>query len=140
VQAGSLRYRLPAWLAIVAAATSIPTVAISASTAATAAAIATTAAIATAAATIVAAATARTAISPRTRFIHRQISTFEVLAVELLDSCRRFFRRGHLDKAKAARATGHAILDHLGRFNVTCLREMLSQIVAGCLEGEVSYI
>jgi hypothetical protein len=118
---------LPAWLAIVAAATSIPTVAISASTAAsTAAAIATTAAIATAAATIVAAATARTAISPRTRFIHRQISTFEVLAVELLDSCRRFFRRGHLDKAKAARATGHAILDHLGRFNVARLREMVS--------------
>jgi hypothetical protein len=97
---------LPPWFAVVAAGATI-TVAIAAATAATAI---TTAAAVTSAATVSA---AWTTIGAWARFIHSQVTTTELFAVKLIDCGGRLFRRGHLDEAKAPRATGHAIFDHL---------------------------
>src|SRR5712691_7824972 len=94
--------RLPARFAVVARGT------ITILVATTATAIATSAAIAAASATTPTAISARSVCS-RPRFIHGQIASAELFAVELLDRRGCFFRRGHLDKAKAARATRHPI-------------------------------
>jgi hypothetical protein len=134
---------LPAWFAIVAARSTIAITIAAAPTTATAATTitATTAAAVTATATAAAAITATAAaISARARFIHRQISAIEILAVELLDRRRCFFRRGHFDETKAARTTGHAVFDDLSRFHIARLREVIAQIVASRLEREISYV
>jgi hypothetical protein len=135
----SLLLVLPAWFAVVAARSTIAvTIATTAAAAATTATITATAAVtATVAAATV---TATTAIRPRASFVNRQIPAVEIFAVELLDCRRGFFRRSHLDKPKASRATRHPIFDYLGRLNRAGLRKVIAQIVAGCLKGEISYI
>jgi hypothetical protein len=75
----------------VAPAATATTVAATSAAAITATTTATIAA-ASAAAAIVTTTAAGRAISARARFIDRQITTLEVLAVELLDGCCRFFR------------------------------------------------
>jgi hypothetical protein len=134
-----LPWLLPAWFAVVAAGTPI-TIAIAAATATAAAAtITTTTAAVTATVATATVATAPT-IRPRPSFIDGQIAAVKVLAVELLDCRRCFFRRSHLDEAEASRATCHPIFDDLGRLNRAGLREMIAQVVAGCLKGEISYV
>ena len=99
-----LRRSLPARFAVVARGTAITVLIATPATA-----------IATAAATIAATATTSTAItaagsiSARPRFIHGQVASGELFAVKLFDRRGSFFRRGHFDKAKAARATRHPI-------------------------------
>ena len=133
--------QLPPGFAIVSAATTITTVAISSSvTPASSATVTTAAAIATTATAIVATAAAGSAISSRARFVDRQIATLEVFPIELFDGRRSLFGRGHFHKTKTSGTSGHAVLDHLRRFNIAGLREMISQIIAGRLEGEVSDI
>src|SRR5687767_14320454 len=99
-----------------------------------------TAAATTVAATATAAVTTTAAISSGASLVNRQIAAVEVLAVELLDGCSRFFRSRHLDKAETSRATGHAIFYDLSRFNVTRLGKVLAQIIAGRLEREISHV
>jgi hypothetical protein len=119
--------------------------------ASTAAATATAAAVTTAAAAVsataaaaiatTAAAIATTApISSGTSFVDRQIAAVKILAIELLDSGRRFVRGRHLDKAKASRASRHAIFYDLSRFNISRLGKELAQIIAGRLEREISHV
>jgi len=97
--------QLPPWFAVVAAGA---TIAVTIAASATTTAITTTAAVTTAASM-----SAWTAIGARARFIHSQVTTAELFAVKLIDCGGRLFRRGHLDKAKASRATCHAIFDNL---------------------------
>src|SRR6266849_1711865 len=97
------RRSLPARFAVVARGTAITVlVATAATSVATAAAIAATATTSTAI-------TAAGSISARPRFIHGQVASGELFAVKLFDRRGCFFRRGHFDKAKAARATRHPI-------------------------------
>ena len=98
-----------------------------------------TAATTTVAATATAAVATSAAISSGARFINRQIAAVEVLAVELLNGCSRFFRGRHLDKAETSRATRHAVFYDLSRFNVTRLGKVLAQIIAARLEREISH-
>src|SRR2546425_11713796 len=98
--------QLPPWFAVVAAGA---TIAVTIAASATTTAITTTAAVTTAASM----SAAWTAIGAGARFIHSQVTTAELFAVKLIDCGGRLFRRGHLDKAKASRATCHAIFDNL---------------------------
>jgi hypothetical protein len=134
--------QLPAWFAIVTAGPTFATVFVATATATAVTTTTAAAAVATAATTVTAAAvaTAGTAIGSRASFVNRKVAPFKILAVELFNCRCGLFRRGHLDETEASRAAGHAIFDHLRRFNISCLREMLAQIITSCLEGEVSYI
>jgi hypothetical protein len=115
--------RLPPGFAVIPAGTAIvipfvPT----ATTSAAATTVSATAAVA--AATTVSATT--TAISSWASFVDRQIAAVEVLAIELLNGCSRFFRGRHLDKAETSRSARHAIFYDLSRFNVTRLGKVLA--------------
>ena len=113
-------------------------VTISSAAATTTAAVAASAAIATA---ITATAIAATRpISARASFVNGEIATVEVFPIELFDGRSRFFGRCHLDKAESSRASSHAILDHLGRFNVARFGKVIFQVITGRLEREISYI
>jgi len=122
--------KLPPWFAVVAAGATIA-VAIAAST--------TTPAITPAAAVTAAASlsAAGTAIGARARFIHSQVTTAELFAVKLINCGGRLIGRSHLDKAKASRATRHAIFDHLRRLDIAYLRKVISQVITGSLERKV---
>jgi hypothetical protein len=93
---------LPAWFAIISAGASFTAVAVATTAATTTTAVTTTATVTATAATVIPTAATRTTVRAGTSFIHRQVTTLEILAVELLNRCRRFFRRGHLDKAEAS--------------------------------------
>jgi len=120
--------KLPPWFAVVAAGATIA-VAIAASTTTPAPAAAVTAAASLS--------TAGAAISARARFIHSQVTTAELFAVKLINCGGRLIGRSHLDKAKASRATRHAIFDHLRRLDIAYLRKVISQVITGSLERKV---
>jgi hypothetical protein len=135
-----LRYDLPPWFAVVPAGPALAAISISTATTAAAAAINASATESTAVYAATATIATPAAISSGASFVDRQIAAVEILAVELLDRRGRFFRGRHLDEAEASRATRHTILDHLGRFNIASLGEVVAQIVAGRLEREISHV
>ena len=65
------------------------------------------------------------------RQIDRQCSLTQFLAVEAADRLLRVRLRAKLDKGKAFRLAGIAILDHGYRRDITCLREQFTQFVFG---------
>ena len=100
---------------------------------------------ATATATVAAATTAAVALTrstcgevfARTRFVHGEVATMEVLAVELADRRLCLSIAGHGDEAEAAGVSGHFILHEgcLGDAAGAC-KEIL-KIVFGGVEGKI---
>jgi hypothetical protein len=110
-------------------------------TPATAAAISTTTAISAAAAPV--AATAAIASSTaaalfRTRFIHDDAATHEVLAIERLNCAGGFLIVGHFDETKTPKLSRHLIANQcdVGPGN-TRLREPTAQILLGRLKWQI---
>jgi hypothetical protein len=94
-----------------------------------AAAAATTAAATgtTAAAAATTAATAATSL----RFLHGDLTSLNVTAVELLDRALCFSLARHLDETEPARPAGLAVHDHLRLGDLSDLREQIAQIELG---------
>src|SRR5258708_281435 len=73
-------------------------------------------------------------------FVDFQRAPAHFLAVEFLDGRRAFFLGRHLDKAKAARATGFTIFNQGYAFDCARLREHCLEIAARRVEREISDI
>jgi hypothetical protein len=98
---------------------------------------------ATTTATVSAAATATTAafaLFHRTRFVHGQGATIDLLAMEFRDGRLRFFGSAHLHEAKAAGTSRHAIIDHLNPRDVARLGKEIGQVVFRHAEGQIAHI
>jgi hypothetical protein len=72
-------------------------------------------------------------------FINRQSPALEILLVKHADCLGCIILRTHLNKRKAARAPGRAVLHDVDRDNGPCLGEVILQVVLGCGEGKIPY-
>jgi hypothetical protein len=120
-------------IATVSAATTTATTIATVSTATTTAATATisTAAAATAAAF---------ALFHRARFVDRQCTAVDFLAMEFRDGGLRFVRSAHFNETKAAGTTRHAIIDHLDPGDIARLGKEIGQVVFRHAEGQIAHI
>lgn len=114
----------------------LATIAIAATATTAATAISTAAATATAATVSAATAAGRTFFT-RTRLVDGQGTTLKFLLMKLLDSRIGFRLRPHLDKGKAARTSGGAILHDVYCDNCAGRRKIILQIIFGDTEGKV---
>src|SRR5260370_19427717 len=73
-------------------------------------------------------------------FVDFQRALAHFLAIEFLNGRRAFFLGRHLDKAKAARATGFTIFNHGYAFDCARLREHCLEIAARRVKREISDI
>lgn len=74
------------------------------------------------------------------RYVHAQLATSELLAVESLDGGLCLAVAGHLHEAESPRASGLPVTDHLGSFHRAVRGEKLLQLGRICVEGEVPHI
>ena len=65
--------------------------------------------------------------------VHIQISPLKLLAIKHLDGFLRFLVGTHFNEGKSPAFTGHSILDHVDRHNITSLcKEILQFIFQEC--------
>jgi hypothetical protein len=127
--------RLKTSQGLVTAATAIPAI--------TTAPVATvSAATTTAAATAIAAATtaATFALLHWARFVDSQGTAVDFLPMELGDGRLGFLSGSHFHEAKAARPSGHAIVDHLHPRDIARLGKKIGQVVFRHAEGQIAHV
>jgi hypothetical protein len=76
----------------------------------------------------------------RLGFVHGQITSAVILAMQSVDGALAFFGAAHGDEPETAGAAGFTIHDHVGFGNGTVLSEKLVQILLGGLEGKIPYV
>src|SRR5262245_54077249 len=69
----------------------------------------------------------------------RELTTAELVPVQLLDGTLGLLGRAHLDEPEAARLAGRAVGDDRGRLTGADAREELAQLLAGGGEGQVPH-
>lgn len=75
-----------------------------------------------------------------TRFVHRQCTAIDFLAMELGDSRLCFVSRAHFDKAETTGTTGHTVIDHLNPRDVARLGKEIGQVVFRHAEGQIAHV
>jgi len=61
--------------------------------------------------------------------VHIQISPLKLLAIKHLDGFLRFLVGTHFNEGESAAFTGHSILDHVDRHNITRLCKEILQFI-----------
>jgi hypothetical protein len=76
----------------------------------------------------------------RTGFVHDQVTSVDILAVERVNGLLRFLGTAHSDKAKSPRPLRHLVHDQHSLSDCPVLGEEFFQRSLRGLEGEISYI